>query len=135
MNIKYLIHKETSLVYSKEYYEEHKDNIDLTEFYVIMGINMQEYNNEWVNEGINDSGKPEDQAHYQGLIQPIELMQELLSHKEFIGFCKGNMIKYAYRAGHKNGESGKKDKEKYEAYKEFLNRHLYGRPLIERDEE
>jgi hypothetical protein len=100
-----------------------------------MGINMQEYDNEWVNEGINDSGKPEDQKHYQGLIQPIELMQELLSHKEFIGFCKGNMIKYAYRAGHKNGESGKKDKEKYEAYKEFLNRYLYGRPLIERDEE
>lgn len=32
----YLIHKETSIVYSKEYYEEHKDNIDLTEFYVIL---------------------------------------------------------------------------------------------------
>lgn len=78
----------------------------------------------------NDSGKPEDQAHYQGLIQPIELMQELLSHNEFIGFCKGNMIKYAYRAGHKDGESGKKDKEKYEAYKGFLKRYLYGRPLI-----
>ena len=59
---------------------------------------MHEYDNEWVNEEINDSGKPEDQKHYQGLIQPIELMQELLSHKEFIGFCKGNMIKYAYRA-------------------------------------
>lgn len=37
MNIKYLIHKETSIVYSKEYYEEHKDNINLTEFYVING--------------------------------------------------------------------------------------------------
>lgn len=37
MNIKYLIHKETSIVYSKEYYEEHKDNIDLTEFYVVNG--------------------------------------------------------------------------------------------------
>lgn len=100
-----------------------------------MGINMQEYDNEWVNEEINDSGKPEDQKHYQSLIQPIELMQELLSHKEFIGFCKGNMIKYAYRAGHKIGESGKKDKEKYEAYKEFLNRYLYGRPLIEREDD
>lgn len=97
---------------------------------------MVDSEEEWYNKKRNnDSGKPEDQKHYQGLIQPIELMQELLSHKEFIGFCKGNMIKYAYRAGHKNGESGKKDKEKYEAYKEFLNRHLYGRPLIERDEE
>lgn len=35
--ILYLIHKETSVVYSKESYEEHKDNIDLTEFYVIKG--------------------------------------------------------------------------------------------------
>lgn len=93
---------------------------------------MQKYDNEWINK---DSGKPEDQEHYQGLIQPIELMQELLSHKEFIGFCKGNMIKYAFRAGHKNGESGKKDKEKYEAYKEFLNRYLYGRPLIDREDD
>lgn len=97
---------------------------------------MVDSEEEWHNKKINnDSGKPEDQAHYQGLIQPIELMQELLSHKEFIGFCKGNMIKYAYRAGHKNGESGKKDKEKYEAYKEFLNRYLIGRPLIEREDD
>lgn len=35
MNIMYLIHKETSIVYSKEYYEEHKETIDLTEYYVI----------------------------------------------------------------------------------------------------
>lgn len=88
---------------------------------------MQQYDNECFNE---DSGKPEDQAHYQGLIQPIELMKEILSSEEFVGFCKGNMIKYAYRAGHKNGESGKKDLEKYEAYKEFLTRFLYDQPLI-----
>lgn len=37
MDIKYLIHKETFIVYSKEYYDEHKDSIDLTEFYVING--------------------------------------------------------------------------------------------------
>lgn len=84
-----------------------------------MGINMQEYDNEWVNEEINDSGKPEDQAHYQGLIQPIELMQELLSHKEFIGFCKGNMIKYAYRAGHKMGNLVRKTKRNMKLIKSF----------------
>jgi hypothetical protein len=88
---------------------------------------MQQCDDKWINK---DSGKPEDQAHYQGLIQPIELMKEILSSEEFVGFCKGNMIKYAYRAGHKNGESGKKDLEKYEAYKEFLNRFLYDQPLI-----
>lgn len=67
----------------------------------------------------NDSGKPEDQDHYQGLIQPIELMQELLSNKEFIGFCKGNMIKYAYRAGHKMGNLVRKTKRNMKLIKSF----------------
>ena len=57
-------------------------------------------------------------------------MRDLLSPEEFIGFCKGNMIKYAYRAGHKKGESGKKDKEKYEAYKGFLEAYSAGEPLL-----
>lgn len=86
---------------------------------------------EWHNKNRNnDSGKPEDQAHYQGLIQPIEIMRDLLSPEEFIGFCKGNMIKYAYRAGRKEGESGIKDKEKYEAYRGFLEAYSAGEPLL-----
>ena len=32
----YLIHKETSVVYSKEYYEEHKETIDLRDYYGIL---------------------------------------------------------------------------------------------------
>lgn len=32
----YLIHKETSVVYSKEHYEEHKETIDLRDYYVIL---------------------------------------------------------------------------------------------------
>lgn len=32
----YLIHKETSVVYSKECYEEHKETIDLRDYYVIL---------------------------------------------------------------------------------------------------
>lgn len=86
---------------------------------------------EWYNKKRNnDSGKPENQKHYQGLIQPIEIMRDLLSPEEFIGFCKGNMIKYAYRAGRKEGESGIKDKEKYEAYKGFLEAYSAGEPLL-----
>lgn len=88
---------------------------------------MNKYDNEWIN---TDSGKPENQKHYQGLIQPIEIMRDLLSPEEFIGFCKGNMIKYAYRAGRKEGESGIKDKEKYEAYKGFLEAYSAGEPLL-----
>ena len=92
---------------------------------------MQKYHQEWINESPeNSSGKPEFQKHYQGLIQPIEIMRDLLSSEEFIGFCKGNMIKYAYRAGRKEGESGIKDKEKYEAYKGFLEAYSAGEPLL-----
>lgn len=92
---------------------------------------MQKYHQEWNNEPPeNYSGKPENQKHYQGLIQPIEIMRDLLSPEEFIGFCKGNMIKYAYRAGRKEGESGIKDKEKYEAYKGFLEAYSAGEPLL-----
>ena len=95
------------------------------------GTTMVDSEEEWYNKKRNnDSGKPEDQAHYQGLIQPIEIMRDLLSPEEFIGFCKGNMIKYAYRAGRKEGESGVKDKEKYEAYKGFLEAYSAGEPLL-----
>lgn len=70
-------------------------------------------------EEIN-SGKPETSTHYMGAVQPIELMLNVLSREEFIGFLKGNMIKYAFRAGRKEGESAEKDRNKYLAYSEWL---------------
>ena len=70
-------------------------------------------------EGIND-GKPETSTHYMGAVQPIELMLNALSRDEFIGFLKGNMIKYAFRAGRKEGESAEKDRNKYITYSEWL---------------
>jgi hypothetical protein len=30
-------------------------------------------------------------------------MEEVLSHEEFVGFLKGNVIKYSLRAGRKEG--------------------------------
>lgn len=70
-------------------------------------------------EEIND-GKPETSTHYMGAVQPIELMLNALSREEFIGFLKGNMIKYAFRAGRKAGESAEKDRNKYLTYAEWL---------------
>lgn len=68
---------------------------------------------------VND-GKPETSTHYMGAVQPIELMLNALSREEFIGFLKGNMIKYAFRAGRKEGESAEKDRNKYLTYSEWL---------------
>ncbi len=47
----------------------------------------------------------ETPKHYQGAIQPIEFMRSCLTKEEFIGFCKGNVIKYIARAG-KKGDAG-----------------------------
>ena len=42
--------------------------------------------------------------HYKDMaIQPWELMEAVLTHEEFVGFLKGNIIKYSLRAGHKDG--------------------------------
>lgn len=70
-------------------------------------------------EKIND-GTPETSTHYIGAVQPIELMLNVLTHEEFVGFLKGNMIKYAFRAGRKAGESAEKDRNKYLTYAEWL---------------
>ena len=40
--------------------------------------------------------------HYKDMpLQPWTVMEEVLTHAEFIGFLKGNIIKYTMRAGRK----------------------------------
>lgn len=46
------------------------------------------------------SGYANDQKHYVAL-SPIQVMQKLMTKEEFIGFCKGNAIKYILRADYK----------------------------------
>ncbi len=42
--------------------------------------------------------------HYKTMpVQPWEVMEAVLTHEEFIGFLKGNVIKYSMRAGRKEG--------------------------------
>ena len=42
--------------------------------------------------------------HYKEMaIPPWELMESVLTHEEFVGYLKGNVIKYALRAGRKEG--------------------------------
>lgn len=42
--------------------------------------------------------------HYkQGSIEVIEILKDQLSTNEFRGFCKGLILKYIFRADHKNG--------------------------------
>lgn len=43
-------------------------------------------------------------SHYKEMaIQPWAVMEAVLTRAEFVGYLKGNVIKYAMRAGRKDG--------------------------------
>ena len=71
------------------------------------------------------AGSPEEAVHYHGAVEPIELMQSILTTEEFKGFLKGNAIKYAFRAGRKAGESSEKDKTKFLVYSQWLHNYQH----------
>ncbi|KMO85860.1 hypothetical protein AB840_11335 [Megasphaera cerevisiae DSM 20462] len=54
-------------------------------------------------------------------VQPISVMRSILTPDEFIGYLKGNIIKYAMRAGKKGNTD---DKAKFETYKKWLHKEL-----------
>lgn len=61
-----------------------------------------------------------DGTHYKDMaIQPWEVMETILTHEEFVGFLKGNFIKYSMRIGKKEGANH--DAEKARHYKAKLN--------------
>lgn len=42
--------------------------------------------------------------HYKTMpVQPWDVMESVLTPEEFVGFLKGNVIKYSMRAGRKEG--------------------------------
>ena len=56
--------------------------------------------------------------HYHKIgIQPWAVMESVLNRQEFIGYLKGNIIKYSLRAGRKEGSD---DAGKAEHYMEKL---------------
>jgi len=61
-------------------------------------------------------------THYKDMpMQPWEVMASVLSREEFIGFLRGNVIKYAMRAGRKEGSD---DANKARHYQQKLNEVL-----------
>lgn len=62
--------------------------------------------------------------HYTDLdVQPWEVLETILTSEEFIGYLKGNIVKYAMRQGKKEGSD---DVEKYRHYVEKLKEVLNG---------
>ena len=60
-----------------------------------------------IHEGANGTTANDIQVggqHYKTMpIQPWEVMEAVLTHEEFVGFLKGNVLKYSMRAGRKEG--------------------------------
>lgn len=75
---------------------------------------------------VDTEGTPDKATHYKGAVEPLEVMSKLLTKEEFIGFLKGNIIKYSYRAGRKQGESGEKDRNKFLVYSDWLQEATNG---------
>ena len=77
----------------------------------IIGVNMK--------EDLVNSPK-----HYnQGDIECIDAIRAMLSHKEFIGYLRGNSLKYRWRFRYKNGLQDLEKAEWYERrLKETLNK-------------
>ena len=65
--------------------------------------------------------------HYQGDVEPIELIQAQMTPEAFMGFLRGNIIKYASRCGKKDDVT----KETYEIFKyaEWLHRATLGQKV------
>ena len=65
-----------------------------------------------LNKGSNGTRADEIQAggsHYKDMgVQPWTVMEALLTREEFIGYLKGNLIKYGMRQGKKDSPDAEK---------------------------
>lgn len=61
-------------------------------------------------------------THYTDMtVQPWEVMQAILSRSEFIGYLKGNIIKYSMRQGKKDSDDAGKCRHYMDKLREVLN--------------
>ena len=65
--------------------------------------------------------------HYDGEVQPIELMQAQMTREAFIGFLRGNIIKYAARLGKK--DTPEKEVRKIIQYTHWLLEAVQGQTI------
>lgn len=97
-------------------------------------VPIDECNDEHVESLAKDTadkeGTPDKATHYKGAVEPLEVMSKLLTRDEFKGFLKGNIIKYSYRAGRKQGESEEKDRNKFLVYSEWLRKVNNLEPIV-----
>lgn len=62
--------------------------------------------------------------HYHNKVQPLEIMQEIMTPEEFRGFLFGNIIKYSCRCGRK--DEPQKEFAKLRRYREWYDKAVLG---------
>ena len=61
-------------------------------------------------------------AHYkEAIVEPILIMEKFFNRDEFIGFLKGNILKYRMRFGLKEGQEEIKEAAKIKRYQQWLH--------------
>lgn len=77
------------------------------------------------NDTSNNEESKEDQ-HYHGDIQPIKLMESQMTPEEFMGYLRGNIIKYCSRFGKKENADIADEARKIQKYAEWLHEAAKG---------
>lgn len=75
-------------------------------------------------DNISNANKNYDEHYNTSNHQSIEVMQANMTHEEFIGHLKGNIIKYALRMGRK--DDVKKEAAKIRRYAQWLEQAVNG---------
>lgn len=67
-------------------------------------------------------------SHYKtSVLEPILVMQKMFTHEEFVGFLKGNILKYRLRLGHKDDIQNEMDK--IQRYEQWLEEAEQGKEI------
>lgn len=77
-------------------------------------------------------GKPNTSNHYGGTsedMQPIEVMQSMMSQEAFCGFLKCTALKYIFRAGKKYNNPASQDIDKAIVYLTWFKEVLEGKTI------
>ena len=67
-------------------------------------------------------------SHYKtSVLEPILVMQKMFTHEEFVGFLKGNILKYRLRLGYK--DDIQKEMDKIQRYEQWLEEAEQGKEI------
>lgn len=91
-----------------------KDVLDTTSLSkTVVGVITQEVPYDFI--------RPQHYSLWEDNNDTFHIIESSLTREEYIGFLKGNILKYQLRLGKKPGESIAKDQEKINYYREKYN--------------